>query len=86
MRKQGRVREGEGIILQPTIMPERGGSAISNINKGNVTVGGKPIVDDFPQIGCGRGRVIREDGLVMEKPIPPGSLNTSKQLINKFHE
>jgi hypothetical protein len=53
MRKQGRVREGKGIILNPTIVLEGSRRTIPNANEGDVTVGGKLVANNFPKVGGG---------------------------------
>jgi hypothetical protein len=86
MRKQGRVREGKGIILNLVIVPEGGGRAISNVNESDVPIGGKLVVNDFPKVR-GRSRcIIREYGFIVQKPVLSGSLGTGEQLVNKFQQ
>jgi hypothetical protein len=86
MRKQGRVREGKGIILNPTIVPEGSGRTIPNVNKGDVTVGGKLVANNFPKVGGGSRWIITENRIIVQKPFPLGSLGTSEQLVNKLQK
>lgn len=84
MRKQGRVREGEGIIPNPAIMPKRGGGAIPNFNEGDVSVGGELIVDNFLEVRRGRRGIIRKNRFILEKPFFPRSLGTSEKLVHEL--
>lgn len=82
--KRAGVRDRDGTRVKPVIKPKGSSGTVTNLDNGDGTVGRQLIVDDFPKIGRGgRGR-FSENRVVMKKPISPGDMGASEELVNKL--
>lgn len=66
------------------IMLESGGAFILNFNISNGLIGSKFVIDDLPKIECGSGGGIRENGVILQQPVPRRGMAPERSSLTNF--
>ena len=81
------MSEGKGTVDNSVIVLERGRSAITNIDEGDSTVGGKLVANGFPCVRGRSRRIIRKDevfNFVIAKISATTEITEFREIRSKF--